>query len=48
MTYFEGVADMLEVPALAVRDKPGWIGGQLVWGSMIDPSQEDRWQPLTG
>lgn len=48
VTYLEGIADMLEAPALASRDKPGLIGGELVWGSRLDPSQEGRWQPLTG
>ncbi|MGW1752191.1 hypothetical protein ACWCRD_42635 [Streptomyces sp. NPDC002092] len=47
-TYLEGVADMLEAPALATRDKPGLVGGALVWGSRLDPAQEDRWQPLAG
>ncbi|WP_458248272.1 SMI1/KNR4 family protein [Streptomyces sp. MAI_2237] len=45
-TYLENVADMLEAPALATRDKPGLVGGALVWGSRLDPAQEDRWQPL--
>ncbi|MGW1323567.1 hypothetical protein ACWD64_13650 [Streptomyces antibioticus] len=48
VTYLEGAADMLEAPALATGDKPGLIGGALVWLSSIDPAQEDRWQPLTG
>lgn len=48
VTYLEDVADMLECPALANRDKPGVIDGVLVWGSRLDPAQEDRWQPLTG
>lgn len=48
VTYLEEAADMLEAPALATRDKPGLIGGALVWLSSIDPAQEDRWQPLTG
>jgi cell wall assembly regulator SMI1 len=47
-TYLEEAADMLEAPALATRDKPGLIGGALVWLSSIDPAREDRWQPLTG
>ncbi|WP_051821412.1 SMI1/KNR4 family protein [Streptomyces sp. NRRL F-5065] len=47
-TYLEEVADMLEAPALATRDKPGLVGGALVWGSRLDPAQEERWQPLTG
>ncbi|MDX3853689.1 hypothetical protein [Streptomyces sp. AK02-01A] len=48
VTYLEEVADMLEAPALATGDKPGLIGGALVWLSSIDPAQEDRWQPWTG
>ncbi|CAL9651094.1 SMI1/KNR4 family protein [Streptomyces sp. enrichment culture] len=48
VTYLEEAADMLESPALAVRDKPGLIDGTLVWLSSIDPEREDRWQPLTG
>ncbi|MGY1503723.1 hypothetical protein ACW4TU_45430 (plasmid) [Streptomyces sp. QTS52] len=48
VTYLEEAADMLEAPALAARDKPGLIGGTLVWLSSIDPAQEDRWQPLSG
>ncbi|AVZ76551.1 hypothetical protein SLUN_34440 [Streptomyces lunaelactis] len=48
VTYLEEAADMLEAPALATRDKPGLIGGALVWLSSIDPAQEDRWQPWTG
>ncbi|MFJ6983027.1 MULTISPECIES: hypothetical protein [unclassified Streptomyces] len=47
VTYLEGAADMLEAPALATGDKPGLIGGALVWLSSIDPAQEDRWHPLT-
>ncbi|MDF6066860.1 hypothetical protein ABZ745_31745 [Streptomyces sp. NPDC013082] len=48
VTYLEETADMLEAPALATRDKPGLIGGTLVWLSGIDPAQEERWQPWTG
>lgn len=48
VTYLEEAADMLEAPALATGDKPGLIGGALVWLSSIDPAQEDRWQPWTG
>ncbi|WP_228473253.1 SMI1/KNR4 family protein [Streptomyces cyaneochromogenes] len=48
VTYLEDVADMLEAPALATRDKPGLVGGALVWGSRLDSVQEERWQPLTG
>ncbi|SDP62623.1 Cell wall assembly regulator SMI1 [Streptomyces sp. cf386] len=48
VTYLEDVADMLEAPALATRDKPGVVGGALVWGSRLDSAQEERWQPLTG
>lgn len=47
-TYLEEIADMLEAPALATRDKPGLVGGALVWGSRLDPAQEDRWQSLAG
>ncbi|MFJ8469868.1 SMI1/KNR4 family protein [Streptomyces swartbergensis] len=46
VTYLEDVADMLEAPALATRDRPGLVGRALVWGSRIDPAQEDRWQAL--
>ena len=46
VTYLEEAADMLEAPALATRDKPGLIGGALVWRSGIAPAQEDQWQPL--
>ncbi|MGW2035221.1 hypothetical protein [Streptomyces sp. NPDC001356] len=48
VTYLEETADMLESPDLATRDKPGLIGGTLVWLSGIDPAREDRWRPLTG
>lgn len=48
VTYLEDVADMLEAPALATRDKPGLVGAALVWGSRLDSAQEERWQPLTG
>ncbi|MFF4232467.1 hypothetical protein [Streptomyces sp. NPDC001820] len=48
VTYLEEAADMLETPVLATRDKPGLVGGALVWLSSIDPAQEDRWQSLTG
>ncbi|KUN35812.1 hypothetical protein AQJ30_24395 [Streptomyces longwoodensis] len=47
-TYLESVADMLEFPALATRDRPGLVGGALVWGSRLDSAQEGRWQPLVG
>ena len=46
VTYLEEMADMLESPGLAARDKPGLIGGTLVWLSSIDPAQEDPWQSL--
>ncbi|MEV6161473.1 hypothetical protein AB0L71_06030 [Streptomyces sp. NPDC052052] len=46
VTYLEEVADMLDAPALATRDRPGLIGGTLVWLSGIDPAREDLWQPL--
>ncbi|MFE9769526.1 hypothetical protein ACFYPC_34245 [Streptomyces sp. NPDC005808] len=48
VTYLEEAADLLEAPVLATGDKPGLIGGALVWLSSIDPAQEDRWQPWTG
>lgn len=48
VTYLEEAADMLEAPALATRDKPGLIGGALVWRSSIDAAREGRWRPLTG
>ncbi len=47
VTYLEETADALEAPALAPRDKPGLIGGTLVWLSSIDPAREDRWRPLS-
>ncbi|MET9564101.1 hypothetical protein [Streptomyces tauricus] len=47
VTYLEEAADMLETPALAARDKPGLIGGALVWLSSVDPAHEQRWQPLS-
>ncbi|MDX3698066.1 SMI1/KNR4 family protein [Streptomyces europaeiscabiei] len=48
VTYLEETADTLEAPALATRDKPGLIGGALVWHSRLDHAQGDRWQPLAG
>ncbi|MFG3510275.1 hypothetical protein ACGF5F_32785 [Streptomyces sp. NPDC047821] len=48
VTYLEEDADMLEAPAFATRDRPSLVGGALVWGSRVDPGQEERWQPLTG
>ncbi|MFF4835447.1 hypothetical protein [Streptomyces sp. NPDC001315] len=48
VSYLEEAADMLESPALATQDKPGLIGGALVWLSNVTPALEDRWQPLTG
>ncbi|NEB01015.1 hypothetical protein [Streptomyces sp. SID13726] len=48
VTYLEEVADMLEAPALAARDKPGLVGGVLVWGSAVVPGQEEGWRPLAG
>jgi len=47
-TSLEDIADMLEAPDLATRDKPGLVGGALVWGSRLDAGQEARWQPLAG
>lgn len=46
--FAQAAADVLEAPDLATRDKPGLIGGALVWGSRSDSAQTDRWQPLTG
>lgn len=48
VTYLEEAADMLEAPGLGTRDKPGLIGGALVWLSSVDLEPEDRWRPLTG
>ncbi|MFJ2240940.1 hypothetical protein [Streptomyces sp. NPDC087859] len=48
VTSLEEMADTLEFPGLAARDKPGLIGGTLVWLSSIDPVRGDRCQPLTG
>ncbi|MEU6534754.1 hypothetical protein [Streptomyces sp. NPDC047000] len=48
VTYLEETADMLDSPALATRDRPGLVGGTLVWHSRIDPTRDERWQPLTG
>jgi cell wall assembly regulator SMI1 len=47
VTYLEETADMLQAPALAVRDRPGLIGQTLVWGSRLDAAQEAHWRPLT-
>jgi cell wall assembly regulator SMI1 len=46
VTYLEEAADMLEAPALATRDKPGLVGGTLVWLSGVDPAVRDCWRPL--
>ncbi|WP_328492329.1 hypothetical protein OHS59_05880 [Streptomyces sp. NBC_00414] len=48
VTYLEEAADMLEAPALAARDKPGLIGGTLVWLDSVGSEQKDQWRPLTG
>ncbi|MEU6352612.1 hypothetical protein ABZ896_25345 [Streptomyces sp. NPDC047072] len=48
VTYLEETADMLEAPALATRDRPGLIGGTLVWLSGIDPARESGWVPVAG
>ncbi|MFF5719177.1 SMI1/KNR4 family protein [Streptomyces buecherae] len=48
VTYLEDAADMLEAPALAVRDTPGLVDGALVWGSGLVRGLEDQWRPLTG
>ncbi|WP_432055537.1 hypothetical protein [Streptomyces sp. bgisy022] len=45
-TYLEEVADSLEYPAMATRDKPGLIDGALVWQSGIEPGQKDQWEPV--
>ncbi|MFK0169495.1 hypothetical protein ACIQU5_11885 [Streptomyces sp. NPDC090306] len=48
VTYLEGTADALEHPAMAYQDKPGLVGGTLVWLSNLDAAGEDRWQPWNG
>lgn len=48
VTYLEETADMLEAPALATRDRPGLIGGALVWLGGVDPAREEHWRPWTG
>ncbi|MFM9608309.1 SMI1/KNR4 family protein [Streptomyces niveiscabiei] len=48
VTYLEETADMLEAPALATRDRPGLVGGTLVWLSGRHPTDEHHWQPVTG
>jgi cell wall assembly regulator SMI1 len=48
VTYLEEAADMLEAPALATRDRPGLIGGALVWANGLGRFEDDRWQPLAG
>ncbi|MEW2570196.1 hypothetical protein [Streptomyces sp. NPDC047070] len=48
VSYLEETADMLEAPALATRDKPGLIGGSLVWRKRLSPALKEQWQPLTG
>ncbi|WP_306191034.1 SMI1/KNR4 family protein [Streptomyces sp. MK5] len=47
-SYLEEVADSLEYPAMATRDKPGLVDGVLVWQSGIEPGQKDQWEPVTG
>ncbi|MET9973209.1 SMI1/KNR4 family protein, partial [Streptomyces sp. NPDC006356] len=47
VTYLEEAADMLEAPALATRDKPGLVGGALVWRRELDAARLDQWRPLT-
>ncbi|MHC5699943.1 hypothetical protein OTC26_000560 [Streptomyces tirandamycinicus] len=44
-TYLEETAGMLETPALATRDKPGRVGGALVWGSRLSSTREAGWHP---
>ncbi|MEV7617647.1 hypothetical protein [Streptomyces sp. NPDC089799] len=46
VTYLEDMADMLQSPALAVRDTPGLLGGALLWGSSLDAAREGAWRPL--
>ncbi|MFM9442482.1 hypothetical protein [Streptomyces acidiscabies] len=48
VTYLEETADMLEAPALATRDRPGLVGGALVWLSGMDPAHRHHWQAVTG
>ncbi|MFJ8630464.1 hypothetical protein [Streptomyces sp. NPDC093568] len=48
VTYLEEAADMLEAPALATRDRPGLIGGALVWANGLGRFPEAGWQPLAG
>jgi cell wall assembly regulator SMI1 len=43
--YLEEMADALEVPALAEREKPGLADGALVWGPVSDVP---GWQPYHG
>jgi cell wall assembly regulator SMI1 len=43
--YLEEMADALEVPALAEREKPGLAYGALVWGPVSDVP---GWQPYHG
>lgn len=47
VTYLEEAADMLEAPVLATRDKPGLVGGALVWHGGLDDTRLDQWRPLT-
>ncbi|MCF1595489.1 SMI1/KNR4 family protein [Streptomyces muensis] len=47
VTYLEEAADMLDAPTLATRDKPGLVGGALVWRGGLDAARLDRWRPLT-
>ncbi|WP_143671164.1 hypothetical protein [Streptomyces sp. Ru87] len=48
VTYLEETADALETPALATGDRPGLIGGALVWRRRVSPSLKDQWRPLVG
>ncbi|WP_353940126.1 SMI1/KNR4 family protein [Streptomyces sp. HUAS MG91] len=46
--YVEEMADVLEVPSLAVGDRPGLMDGQLWWGEPENPSERAQWEPFTG
>ncbi|MHC5907027.1 SMI1/KNR4 family protein [Streptomyces sp. S6] len=46
VTYLEETADMLEAPSLATRDRPGLVGGRLVWRSAVPYYEESEWRPV--
>lgn len=46
-TFLEETADSLEFPGLAARDKPGLVGGYLVWQSDVHEDTEG-WTAFTG